>query len=230
MSQHNNQTIYLSPSKLNLFQECPLCFWLHMVKGIHRPEGPTSTLPRGMDNLIKKYFDRYRELGKMPPEINGKVQGKLLQDQNLLSEWRKTTKTSSPRFFDKELNACLFGGLDECFVDGKYYIPVDYKTRGYNLKEDSLSYYQTQLDCYTLLLEKEGYNHLSFGYLIYYIPTEVRENGEVKFQVEAYKIKTNPERGYEVFKKAVECIRNPQPSSHSDCKFCSWGNDFINLE
>ncbi len=230
MSQHGNQTIYLSPSKLNLFQECPLCFWLHMVKGIHRPEGPSSTLPRGMDSLIKKYFDRYRELGKMPPEIKGKVRGKLLPDQNLLNEWRKTTKNSSPRFFDKELNAYLFGGLDECFVEDNYYIPVDYKTRGYDLKENSLSYYQTQLDCYTFLLESEGYKHLSFGYLIYYIPIEVREDGEVKFRVETHKINTNPKQGYEIFREAVECIRGPQPAFHSECKFCSWGNIFLSLE
>jgi len=227
---NHNQTIYLSPSKLNLFQECPLCFWLHMVKGIHRPEGPSSTLPRGMDNLIKEYFDHYRKIGEMPPEIKGKVQGKLLQDQNLLNEWRKTTKTSSPRFFDKELNACLFGGLDECFVDGNYFIPVDYKTRGFDLKEDSLSYYQTQLDCYTFLLEKEGYRHLSFGYLIYYIPIKVGENGKVQFKVEAHKIETNPKRGYGIFQKAVKCIRGPKPASHSQCKFCSWGNDFVNFK
>jgi len=227
---NSNQTIYLSPSKLNLFQECPLCFWLHTVKRIHRPEGPVSTLPRGMDNLIKKYFDRYRKKKEMPPEIKGKVQGELLQDQNLLNEWRKITKTSSPRFFDKELNAYLFGGLDECFVDGEYYIPVDYKTRGYDLKEDSLSYYQTQLDCYTFLLESEGYKHFSFGYLIYYIPVQVEENGEVRFRVEAHKVETNSERGYNVFKEAVKCIRGPRPVFHSNCQFCSWGNDFKNFE
>lgn len=82
-----SKTIYLSPSKLTLFEECPLCFWLYMVKGIRRPEGPSSTLPRGMDNLIKEYFDRYRKIGEMPPEIKGKVQGKLLEDQELLNEW-----------------------------------------------------------------------------------------------------------------------------------------------
>jgi len=201
-----------------------------MVIGSHRLEPPTSPLPRGMDNLIKKYFDRYRKLGKLPPEIKGKVQGKLLPNQTLLNEWRKITKNSSPRFFDKKLNAYLFGGLDECFIDGEYYIPVDYKTRGYNLKENSLSFFQTQLDCYTFLLEAENYKHLSFGYLIYYIPIEVKENGEVKFSVEVHKIKTDPRRGYKVFKQAVECIRGPQPASHSKCKFCSWGNDFINLE
>jgi hypothetical protein len=229
MNQNNN-IIYLSPSRLNLFEECKLCFWLDVVKGIHRPEGPVSTLPRGMDNLIKEYFDQYRQLGEMPTEIKGKVQGKLLPDQGLLNEWRKTTRNSQPNYFDQELSACLFGGLDECFIDGDYYIPVDYKTRGYDLKEDSLSYYQTQLDCYTFLLEANGYQHLSFGYLIYYIPLKVKENGEVKFSVEAYKVETNPKRGYEIFKQAVECVRGPQPTFHSDCQFCSWGNDFLNFD
>jgi len=227
---NQNQIIYLSPSKLNLFQECPLCFWLHVVKGIHRPEGIFPSLPGGMDNLIKEYFDKYRALGKMPPEIEGKVRGKLLTNQQLLSEWRSISKESSPKYFDKELNACLFGALDECFIDGDYYIPVDYKTRGYDLKEDSLSYYQTQLDCYTLLLEAEGYKHLSFGYLIYYIPTKVGENGKVQFKVEAHKLETDSKRGYNVFRQAVECIRGSQPASHSQCQFCSWGNDFANFE
>lgn len=222
--------IELSPSKLNLFQECPLCFWLSKVRGIHRPSGPFPSLPGGMDNLIKKYFDKYRALGKMPPEIEGKVQGKLVADEELLRQWRSISKKTPPRYFDKELNALLFGALDECFIDNGYYIPVDYKTRGYDLKEDSSSYYQTQLDCYTFLLEAEGCKHLSFGYLIYYIPTKVEENGNVKFKVEAHKLETNPKRGYEIFRKAVKLLRGPKPASHSKCQFCSWGNDFVNLE
>lgn len=223
---NQNQTIFLSPSKLNLFEECPLCFWLHMVKGIHRPESPASTLPRGMDQLIKKYFDRFRKIGKMPPEIKDKVKGKLLNNQVLLNEWRKTSKSSAPRFFDKSLNAYLFGGLDECFVDNNYFIPVDYKTRGFELKDNSLSYYQTQLDCYTFLLETNGYQHLSFGYLIYYIPAEVKENGEVRFNVAAYLLKTNSQRGYNIFKQAVLCLRQTKPKPSVSCQFCSFGAKF----
>ena len=224
-----NKTIYLSPSKLNLFQECPLCFWLEEVKEIHRPKGPFSSLPSGMDLLIKKYFDKYRVKEEMPPEIEGKVQGKLLQDQSLLGQWRKPYKDTHPQCFDKEDKAVLFGALDECFIDGEFYIPVDYKTRGFGLKEDSLSYYQTQLDCYTLMLEAEGYKHLSFGYLIYYIPEEVKEQGMVKFSVEAKKLTTSPKRGREIFRRAVKLLRGAKPASHSGCKFCSWGNDFINF-
>jgi hypothetical protein len=234
--ENNDRQIRLSPSKLNLFQDCPLCFWLQEVKGIHRPEGPKSTLPSGMDLLIKKYFDKYRAMGKMPPEIEGKVQGKLLADQDLLKKWRFWG--TGLKFEDKKLNAVLYGALDECFVESDsssdsgqvFYIPVDYKTRGFALKEDSFSYYQTQLDCYTLLLESAGYKHLSFGYLIYYIPEIVEENGIVKFRIDLQKIETDPQRGYKIFSQAVECLRGPQPLSHSECKFCSWGNDFVNFE
>lgn len=224
-----SETIYLSPSKLILFQDCPCCFWLQEVKGIKRPKTPESTLPRGMDKLIKKYFDKYRALGKLPPEIEGKIRGKLISDQNLLNEWRKTSKNSHPRFFDKVLNAYLFGALDECFVDGSYYIPVDYKTRGVDLKKDSLSYYQTQLDCYTLLLEAEGYKHQYFGYLIYYIPVRVNNKGNVKFKIETHILKTNPDAVYKIFRNAVECLRGPKPPSHDKCQFCSWGRSFVDL-
>jgi len=224
-----NQIVYLSPSKLNLFQECPLCFWLHVVKGIHRPEGVSSTLPRGMDNLIKKYFDKYRAIGKMPPEIEGKVEEKLFEDQKMLNNWRDWRNTKL-KYEDKNLNVILRGGLDECFVLNDAYIPVDYKTRGFALKEDSEKYYQNQLDCYTLLLEANGYKHLSFGYLIFYIPQEIKENGVVKFSIEPVKVKTNPKEAKRIFEEAVRILRGPVPKSHSQCKFCSWSNDWLNFE
>lgn len=160
---HNNQPIQLSPSSLNLFLECPLCFWLYKNEGISRPEGPSSSLPRGMDLLIKNYFDKYRSKGELPPELIGKVKGKPLNDQLLLNRWR--SRAEGLRYKDKELNAVLLGLLDECFVNEGVYIPVDYKTRGFDLKENSLSYHQIQLDCYAFLLEANGYRHPSFGYL-----------------------------------------------------------------
>ena len=226
--ENNNSNIFLSPSKLNLFQECPLCFWLQEAKGIHRPRGIFSSLPNGLDLLIKDYFDKYRALNIVPPELEGKVRGKPMSDQKLLDSWR-SWKTGL-RYIDEELKAVLFGALDECFTEGNDYIPVDYKTRGFDLKEDSTSYYQTQLDCYSFLLEKNGYHQPNFGYLIYYIPESVGENGLIKFKIEPYQLATQAERGYEIFKSAVKLLNGPQPASHSGCQFCSWGNDFANFE
>lgn len=229
-----NNSIQLSPSKLNLFLDCPLCFWLSEVKKIHRPEGISSTLPRGMDILIKKYFDKYRAKNELPPELLGKVEGKPIADVALLKKWRYW-KTGL-RYEDKSLNATLYGALDECFVipstgsKKMLYIPVDYKTRGFDLKEDPTEYYQTQLDCYTFLLEANGYKHPSFGYLIFYIPKEIKKEGIVRFVIEPRKIKTNPKAGLDVFERAVKLLRGPQPESHTDCDYCAWGNDFVSFE
>ncbi|OGZ33662.1 MAG: hypothetical protein A2Y98_01880 [Candidatus Portnoybacteria bacterium RBG_19FT_COMBO_36_7] len=223
-----SKTIFLSPSKLNLFQECPLCFWLQEVKGIHRPRGIFPSLPSGMDGVIKKYFDRYRLTGELPPETRRVLQGKLLDDQALMKKWRNWR--TGLRYSDKKMNAVLVGALDDCLLDDGFYVPIDYKTRGYDLKGDSMVFYQTQLDCYTFLLESGGYKHLNLAYLVYYIPEEVSENGQVKFRVEPHKVETNPHRGYQIFAKAVKVLRGSRPSSHSGCKYCSWGNDFSNFQ
>ena len=223
----NNNRIQLSQSSLNLFLECPLCFWLDRNKRIKRPETPRSSLPNGMDLLIKDYFDIYRAKGELPPELVGKVDVKPLNNQQLLNRWR--SRSEGLRYEDKELNAILLGLLDECFVNNDLYIPVDYKTRGFNLKEDSLSYYQTQLDCYTFLLEANGYKHPSFGYLIYCIPEEVKENGQVRFRIEPKKLNTNPSAALKLFREAVYLLRGPQPKSHSNCQFCYLGEQLFKI-
>ena len=223
--------IKLSPTKLNLFQECKKCFWLQENKRIHRPRFIFPSLPGGMDLLIKKYFDKWREKGQLPPEIAGKVSEKPLQDIELLRKWRYWG--TGPKYEDKNKGFVLQGALDECFVDPSissgqvYYIPVDYKTRGFDLKEDSLKYYQLQLDCYTLILKAEGYKVKNFAYLVYYIPKKVKEKGKVDFSVEIHKVKTNPESALKIAEIAVKVILGPQPRSHSQCTYCSWGNDFV---
>lgn len=46
-----------------------------------------------MDFLTKKYLDKYRIQKKMPPEIEGKVEGKILEDQDLLDSWHDWLNT-----------------------------------------------------------------------------------------------------------------------------------------
>ncbi len=220
--------IILSPSALNLFLECPKCFWLEKIKGIHRPNGAFPSLPGGIDAVLKKYFDKFRDKGELPPEIKGKAVGRLLDNQELLNEWRNNRR--GLRFYDKDLEAELMGALDDCLIDGEYFIPVDYKTRGWLAKDDSHSYYENQLNVYTLLLEKNGYKHKGFAYLIFYSPNEVVSEAKILFNVEPRKVAVDTKAAYRVFQDAVKILRGPQPKSHSACKFCVWGNDFVNFE
>ena len=216
--------IRLSPtSGLNLFKECPKCFYLHHKHNVKRPSGPFPSLPGGMDNVIKKYFDKFRGTKKgLPPELVGKVEGKLVPDLKLMEQWRDWR--SGMRYVDKKLGAELSGALDDCLIDGDLYIPLDYKTRGYppGPLEDSQRYYGTQLDTYSLLLWASGYKIAPFAYLAYFFPKEVRENGIVEFNIELKKLEVSPKRAKEVFESAVKCLKGPEPKQHQGCAFCNW--------
>lgn len=213
--------IRLSPSTLNLFLECPRCFWLQINRRIRRPRGIFPSLPSGMDNVIKKYFDKFRIQDKLPPEIEGKVKGKLIPDLSLINKWRNWR--TGLEYEDKNLGAMLFGALDDCSVDGEYYVPLDYKTRGYAPKKgDSEKYYSNQLNCYALLLQENGYKVGNIAYLIYYYPDAVHENGVVNFNIEVVGININPERAKLTLTQAVDLLKGPLPEKHSDCEYCSW--------
>lgn len=215
--------IKLSPSSVGLFKECPKCFWLYIKKRLHRPRGPFPSLPGGMDEVIKKYFDQYRKMGKLPPELEGKVSGKLAGDLAWIEKWRDWQKV--PPYLNKSLGVKVRGGLDDCLQDGNVLIPLDFKTRGYPPKGNSEKYYQHQLDIYALLLaenREEPHPVANFGYLLYYYPQKVKEKGRIDFATELVKLETSLQRAKDLIKNAVAVLKGPEPESHSQCEYCLW--------
>jgi len=225
---YSGNMLRLSPTTgLNLFRDCPRCFWLHYNKKVHRPRGIFPSLPSGMDLVIKKYFDNYRD--KLPPEIKGKVKGRLMPDNKLMDKWRNWR--TGLEYYNKQLDAVLFGALDDCLIDEDYYIPLDYKTRGSAPKDgDSQKYYQTQLDTYALLLDKNGYKVRDFAFLVYYYPEKVGEDGVVKFNIKPVEVKTDLKRAEKTFQDAVNLLKGPIPKHHSDCEYCCWIGDRLGFE
>lgn len=226
--------IKLSPSALSVFLECKRCFWLTHNKKLPRPRGIFPSLPSGMDLVIKDYFDKYRNMGKLPPELKGKVDFKLFPDLELLNQWR-SWKTGL-EYVDEEASAILFGALDDLgvaesgggklFGDAKY-VPLDYKTKGYEVKEGDERFYQNQLDSYGLMLRGNKMPPTDYAYLIYYVPKEVSEGGMVKFDVTPKKVKINPDSALKVLRDAVAFLKEPEPKLHTDCEYCVWSSRFI---
>lgn len=214
------ETIRLSPSTLNLFAGCGRCFWLHINKSVHRPSGPFPSLPGGMDNVLKPYYDKYRLINKLPPEIAGKVEGKLFPDLAKINRWRNWR--TGLEYFDKARSAKLVGALDDLLIiDGKY-APLDYKTRGGLIKEDSHTYYQLQLDLYALLLKENNLPPAEFGYLVFYSPKEVVDGAVTHFTAEPVKVETSASSGRAVFEKAIEVLNGEIPPHHSACEYGLW--------
>ncbi len=193
MAKNNSyqNTTQLSSSSLSLFMECPKCFWLQKINGIHRPS-QIFALQNNFDRILKPYFDKFRKEKILPPEIDGKVEGALFDDQELLEKWRNALRPTLKYRHPQYENFTLAGGIDDCLFDGKYYIPIDFKTTGSSsFEENSEKYYQHQLDIYNFLLEENGYKTKGLAYLVYYKPEEVAGEGLMKFQIVVKKMETD---------------------------------------
>lgn len=216
----------VSPSGLNLFKDCPRCFWLEKVRNIKRPRGIFPSLPSGMDRVIKSYFDIYRAKGTLPPELlqRNEFRGvSLFENLAQLERWRNW-RTGLEYLAG---NTRLFGALDDLLLKGDLYIPFDYKTKGSPTnEEDATKYYQTQLDCYALMLEANGLKTVGYGFLLYYSPKVVGENGNVSFEIQPIKIETNIQRAKDLFQKAVACVSGSAPKASSNCEYCGWLEKF----
>ena len=214
----------LSPSSINLMLECKKCFYLQLVKKIKRPDSIFPSLPSGMDRILKAHFDRFMEKGELPPEIKeyGIANGyKLFNNKEKLDIWRNNLK--GIQYKDKTSGILLRGAVDNILSKGNKLIVLDYKTRGYPLKEDTHEHYQTQMDIYNFLLRKNSYQTEDYAYLLFYYPKEVNEKGDIIFHTELVKINTDVNKGEEIFNEAIE-ILNPEeePKSNENCQFCGY--------
>lgn len=219
----NNKEIKLSPNSLNLFLECPHCFWLDKRQGIKRPPPYPYALNMAVDILLKQEFDKYRAKGEPHPLlIANNIKAKLFSNQKLLNQWR--SNLVGIRYYDSVLDATLFGAVDDIleFPEDKL-APLDYKSTGSKVAK-VYDRFQLQMDTYTFLLEKNGFLTPRKGYLAFYIVN--KENGfedRLPFRKELHEIETNPSDIPGLFKDAVTLLRKNTPPPHSpDCKFDQW--------
>ena len=184
-----------------------------------------ASLPGGMDLIMKHFVDQYR--GGMLPTLKDKLPGILMADMLLMKKWRYWK--TGPTYRDPENAITLIGALDDCLVDNGFYIPLDWKTKGSKPKDDGSQYYQTQLDCYNLMLEANNFPVRDEGWLVYIYPdgAEVRRDCgtpviNVLFAMEPFKLVCSRDRAKEILLKAAECLRGPRPKSAHTCEHCQY--------
>lgn len=82
----------LSRSKIELYHECPCCFYLDRKLGVTPPGGFPFNLNNAVDELLKKEFDSHRESRiSHPLLVKHNIDAAPFQ-HNELKEWRKNQK------------------------------------------------------------------------------------------------------------------------------------------
>jgi CRISPR/Cas system-associated exonuclease Cas4 (RecB family) len=155
----------LSRSKLELFTECPRCFWLDVKQGVKRPSGPPFTLNLAVDHLLKEEFDRYREKGKPHPVMVAYGISAVPYASEHLDRWRNNF--TGVQYHDRSTDTLIFGAVDDIWIDpAKKLIVVDYKATG--AREHRIyDEYKRQMEIYQWLLRQNGYDVSPTGYFVF---------------------------------------------------------------
>ena len=214
------KTFKLSPSSLKLMKECPRCFWLENHKVWSRPVGIFPSLPSGMDRILKTHFDKFMRKGELPPEIKDHhhTKGlKLFDNEELLKVWRNNFKGIT---WEDSKGNILHGAVDNILVKGKSLVVLDYKTKGFPIKDETESgdFSQNQLDIYNFLLRKNSYETEDYAFLLFYIPKEVLETGEVIFDTLLARRNVNVKNAESLWEKALELLNGECPQQ--GCVWC----------
>lgn len=160
----------VSRSKIELFTQCPRCFWLECKLGIKRPDGPPFSINKTIDELYKKEFDVYRKKQEQHPiQIEYKIDALPFAHEKL-DEWRETFV--GVQYHDPSTDLVVFGGVDDVWHNSAgELIVVDYKAtskdREVSIDASWQKTYKRQMEVYQWLLRQNGFEVSNIGYFVY---------------------------------------------------------------
>lgn len=160
----------VSRSKIELYKQCPRCFWLDVRLKIKRPEGPPFNINKAIDELFKKEFDSYRAKA-IPHPLMVEYDVKAVPfTHEKLDDWRETFV--GVQALHTPTNLMIFGAVDDVWADeAGNLIVVDYKAtakdREVGIDSEWQISYKRQLEVYQWLLRQNGFAVNSTGYFVY---------------------------------------------------------------
>ncbi len=161
----------LSRSKIDLFVECPRCFYIDRKLGVGRPPGFPFNLNSAVDSLLKTEFDSYRARGTRHPLMEQYGVEAVPYAHPDLDKWRHNF--TGVQYLHESTNLLIHGAIDDVWQnpDGEL-IVVDYKSTSKSeeitaLDKDWQSGYKRQMEIYQWLLRHNGFKVSDTGYFLY---------------------------------------------------------------
>ncbi|OGZ45231.1 MAG: hypothetical protein A3C84_02780 [Candidatus Ryanbacteria bacterium RIFCSPHIGHO2_02_FULL_48_12] len=219
----------ISRSKIDLFLECPRCFYLDQRLGVGRPPGYPFSLNSAVDALLKKEFDIHR--ARQTPHPLMKVYGidAVPFQHEKLEEWRNALQ-QGVQYVHEATHLLVRGGIDDVWVNlqGELLV-VDYKATSksgeVSLDADWQIGYKRQVEVYQWLLRNNGFRVSDTAYFVYCNGDADKEAFDAKLE---FTVKVIPYTGDASWVDGAlgairDCLvgeRIPQPSP--ECDYCNY--------
>lgn len=237
----SKESFRLSRSKIELFSECPRCFYLDRRLGIGRPTGPSFSLNSAVDALLKKEFDAYRAESKAHPLTKAYGLDTVPFQHEKMNEWRDTFK--GIRVFHEKTNLIIFGAIDDIWFsdENKELLIVDYKAtsteREITLDDKWKEVYKRQMEIYQWLArhneDLKEYKISDTGYFVYCNGKKDRKafDGKLEFDIVLIPYKGNDSWVEERIVKAHECLMGDIiPEMAENCDLCRYRREIAKEE
>ncbi len=155
----------ISRSKIELFLECPRCFWLDMKQKIKRPPGFPFTLNNAVDYLLKQEFDAHREKKTPHPVMARHGIDAVPFNTPEINKWRHNF--TGVQHEHKPTDFLVYGAVDDLWqnADGTISV-VDYKATGAN-QHQIYDSYRRQMEIYQWLLAHNKLDVSPVGYFVF---------------------------------------------------------------
>lgn len=218
----------LSRSKINLFLECPRCFYFDRRLGVSRPPGFPFNLNRAVDVLLKKEFDIHRVKKSHHPLMEEHGIDAVPFQHEKIDEWRNNRK--GVQCLHEPTNLLITGAIDDVWVDPEErLLVVEYKATSKNeevsLDADWQISYKRQIEVYQWLLRKNGFKVSNTSYFVYCNGKTDKKafDKKIEFDVRIIPYKGNDEWVERAIFDAHKCLMgNNIPASSEDCDYCRY--------
>jgi CRISPR/Cas system-associated exonuclease Cas4 (RecB family) len=228
------ESFRVSRSKIDLFLECPRCFYLDRRLGVSRPQGFPFNLNSAVDTLLKKEFDIHRKQGTPHPLMDSYGISAVPFQHKDLDIWRETFK--GVEYFHEPTNFVVCGAVDDIWQNDKgELIVVDYKATSkdaeVNLDAEWQDGYKRQMEVYEWLLRQNGFEVSDTGYFVYCNGKRDREafGGKLEFDVKLIPY-TGSDKWIEgTLSEMKKCLDSDEiPKSSPNCEYCAYINSVKN--
>lgn len=215
----------ISRSKVDLFIECPLCFWLDVKGKIKRPSGPPFSLNVAVDHLFKNEFDLSRGKG-IPARLAKEGLSFIPAEHPKLDQWRENFKGVTRQFCEIE----FFGAIDDLWVDmfGVHYV-VDYKATSkadeVSLDADWQISYKRQVEFYQWLLRGNGLQISNQAWFVYTngIKDNSPFNDTLRFKTKLLSYEGNGSWIEPTLTSLINCLNSETPPQcNENCAYCQF--------
>lgn len=225
-NSNSEEPFRISRSKIELFLECPRCFYLEVKSGVPRPKGFPFTLNNAVDILLKKEFDTHRVKGESHPLMEHYHIKAVPFNTVMINEWRNPFK--GVQHLHVPTNFLVFGAIDDVWInDDKELIVVDYKATSSEFGIDPNAQwrdgYKRQVEIYQWLLRRNEFKVSETAYFVYANGRKDRAafDKKLEFDIEIISHKGKDEwiepKLFEI-KKCLDSEDLPLPSSN--CEYC----------